>query len=124
MDGSAPPTAQQAPWRASARYRGYVLGLLVVVGVVGWVDRNVFAAGIVLFELACARPLFNAKGKEALEMVKSGALPQPRDHAPEMPETLERIILRALSFHRDDRYQTARDLQHDLSRFQLEWATA
>jgi eukaryotic-like serine/threonine-protein kinase len=83
---------------------------------------DVFAAGIVLFEIACARPLFNAKGKEALEMVKSGAIPRPRDHAPEMPETLERIILKALAFHREDRYQTARDLQHDLSRFQLEWA--
>ena len=54
---------------------------------------DVFAAGIVLFELVCARPLFHGKGKEALEMVKSGAIPRPRDFAPELPETLERIIL-------------------------------
>ena len=39
------------------------------------------AAGIVLFELVCARPLFHGKGKEALEMVKSGAIPRPRDFA-------------------------------------------
>jgi len=83
---------------------------------------DVFAAGIVLFELACARPLFSGKGKEALEMVKSGAIPRPSDNAPALPETLERIILKALSFHREDRYQTARDLQQDLGRFQLEWA--
>src|SRR3954470_4713374 len=83
---------------------------------------DVFAAGIVLFELVCARPLFHGKGKEALEMVKSGAIPRPRDFAPELPESLEKIILKALSFHRGDRYQTARDLQHDLGRFQLEWA--
>jgi eukaryotic-like serine/threonine-protein kinase len=83
---------------------------------------DVFAAGIVLFELACARPLFSGKGKEVLEMVKSGAIPRPRDNAPAMPDTLERIILKALAFHREDRYQTARDLQHDLGRFQLEWA--
>ncbi len=83
---------------------------------------DVFAAGIVLFELVCARPLFHGKGKEALELVKSGALPRPKDFAPELPDSLERIILKALAFHRDDRYQTARDLQHDLSRFQLEWA--
>jgi eukaryotic-like serine/threonine-protein kinase len=44
---------------------------------------DVFAAGIVLYELVCARPLFHAKGKEALEMVKSGAIPRPRDFAPE-----------------------------------------
>ncbi|HEU0032326.1 MAG TPA: protein kinase [Kofleriaceae bacterium] len=83
---------------------------------------DVFAAGIVLFELVCARPLFHGKGKEALEMVKSGAIPRPRDFAPELPESLERTILKALAFHRADRYQTARDLQHELGRFQLEWA--
>jgi len=83
---------------------------------------DVFAAGIVLFELVCARPLFHGKGKEALEMVKSGAIPRPRDFAPELPESLERIILKALAFHRADRFQTARDLQHELGRFQLEWA--
>ena len=84
---------------------------------------DVFAAGIVLFELVCARPLFHGKGKEALEMVKSGAIPRPRDFAPELSETLERIILKALAFHRADRFQTARDLQHELARFQLEWGS-
>ncbi|HEY5939121.1 MAG TPA: serine/threonine-protein kinase, partial [Kofleriaceae bacterium] len=83
---------------------------------------DVFAAGIVLFELVCARPLFHGKGKEALEMVKSGAIPRPKDFAPELPDSLERTILKALAFHRGDRYQTARDLQHELGRFQLEWA--
>jgi serine/threonine protein kinase/predicted ATPase len=83
---------------------------------------DVFAAGIVLFELVCARPLFHGKGKEALEMVKSGGIPRPKDFAPELPESLERVILKALAFHRSDRYQTARDLQHELGRFQLEWA--
>jgi tetratricopeptide (TPR) repeat protein/tRNA A-37 threonylcarbamoyl transferase component Bud32 len=82
---------------------------------------DVFAAGIVLYELVCARPLFHGKGKEALEMVKSGAIPRPRDFAPELSESLERTILRALAFHRGDRFQTARDLQHELGKFQLEW---
>jgi eukaryotic-like serine/threonine-protein kinase len=82
---------------------------------------DVFAAGIVLFELVCARPLFHGKGSEALEMVKSGTIPRPRDFAPELPESLERVILRALAFHRADRFQTARDLQRELGKFQLEW---
>ena len=76
-----------------------------------------FAAGIVLFELVCARPLFHGKGKEALEMVKSGAIPRPKDFAPELPDSLERIILKALAFHRSDRYQTARDLYIDLHEY-------
>ncbi|MBA2538930.1 MAG: serine/threonine protein kinase, partial [Deltaproteobacteria bacterium] len=83
---------------------------------------DVFAAGIVLFELICARPLFHGKGKEALEMVKSGAIPRPKDFAPELPDSLERTMLKALAFHRGDRFQTARDMQHELGRFQLEWA--
>ncbi len=82
---------------------------------------DVFAAGIVLYELVCARPLFHGKGKEALEMVKSGQIPRPRDYAPELPESLEKTILKALAFDRRDRFQTARDLQHELGRFQLEW---
>ncbi|HEY1552868.1 MAG TPA: protein kinase, partial [Kofleriaceae bacterium] len=82
---------------------------------------DVFAAGIVLYELVCARPLFSGKGKEALELVKSGAIPRPRDLAPELPESLERVILKSLAFHRADRFQTARDMQHELGKFQLEW---
>lgn len=82
---------------------------------------DVFAAGIVLYELACARPLFHGKGKQALEMVKAGVIPRPKDFAPELPDSLEKILLRALSFNRDDRFQTARDMQHELGRFQLEW---
>src|SRR4029077_1505781 len=84
--------------------------------------RDVFAAGIVLYELVCARPLFHGKGKEALDMVQSGAIPRPRDFAPALPESLQRTILKALAVYRTDRYQTARDLQHELGRFQLEWA--
>jgi serine/threonine protein kinase/predicted ATPase len=82
---------------------------------------DVFATGIVLFELVCARPLFHGKGKEALEMVKSGVLPRPRDYAPDLPDALERIVLRALAFHREDRFATARDLAHELGKFQLAW---
>lgn len=83
---------------------------------------DVFALGIVLYEMVCARPLFHGKGKDALEMVKAGHIPRPRDFAPELPESLERIMLKALAFNRTARYATARDLQHDLVKFQLEWA--
>src|SRR5215471_9075773 len=83
---------------------------------------DVFALGIVLYELCAGRPLFPGKGKEVLELVKAGAIPPVREAARDLPESLERIIGKALAFHRDDRYQTARDLQNDLGRFQLDWA--
>lgn len=43
MHGSQPNVARGGAWNASKPYRGYVLALLVAVGVVGWVDRNLFA---------------------------------------------------------------------------------
>jgi eukaryotic-like serine/threonine-protein kinase len=88
------------------------------------VDRrsDIYSAGIVLFELACARPLFQGKGKDVLDAVRAGAIPRPRDCDPHLPPALEEIILKALAYHVDDRYQTARDLQHALGRFQFEHA--
>src|SRR5262249_24863515 len=85
------------------------------------VDRrsDIYSAGIVLFELACARPLFGGKGKEVLDAVRAGAIPRPRELDPELPAALEEIILRALAYHADDRFQTARDLQQALGRFQV-----
>ena len=82
---------------------------------------DVFSAGIVLYELVCGRPLFTGRGKEALEQVKAGAIPPPREAAPDLPPALERIAMKALAYHKDDRYQSARELHVDLGRFQLEW---
>ena len=88
------------------------------------VDRrsDVYSAGVVLFELCCGRTLFKGKGKEILEQVKAGAIPSPREINPELPPELEQTILKALTFHRDDRYQTARDLQRALGRLQFDLA--
>ena len=41
MDGSARADMQALP--ASTRYRAYVLTVLIAVGIMGWVDRNMFA---------------------------------------------------------------------------------
>ncbi len=88
------------------------------------VDRraDVFAAGVVLFELACGRPLYKGKGKEVLAQARAGAIPSPRQINPDIPKELEATILKALTFDRDNRFQTGRDLQNALGRFQFEWA--
>ncbi|MEZ4402519.1 MAG: protein kinase [Kofleriaceae bacterium] len=85
---------------------------------------DVWSAGVVLHELITGRPLFAARGKEALEHVKSGAVPPLREAAPDVPATLERVVTRALAFNKADRYPSARELQADLGRFQLEWGHA
>ncbi len=84
------------------------------------VDRrsDIFSAGIVLYELATGKPLFShLRGTAALEAVKSGAFARPREADPQLPADLEEIILKALAYHVDDRYQTARDMQQALLRF-------
>jgi serine/threonine protein kinase/tetratricopeptide (TPR) repeat protein len=88
------------------------------------VDRraDVFSTGVVLFELCCGRPLFSGPSHEALAQVKAGAIVRPRDINPDIPATLEAAILKALAFHPDDRFQSARDLQSALGRFLLERA--
>ncbi|MBI4508288.1 MAG: protein kinase [Deltaproteobacteria bacterium] len=83
---------------------------------------DIYSAGIVLFELALARPLFIGKGRELLEQVKASAIPRPRDCDPTVPTELEAIILRALAYHPRDRYPTARDFQQALGRFQMHLA--
>ena len=88
------------------------------------VDRraDVYAAAVVLFELCCGRPLFRGKSKEILAQVRAGAIVRPREVAPEVPEALEAILLEALAYHPDERFQTARELQAALGRFVLERA--
>ncbi len=89
------------------------------------VDRraDVFSLGVVLFELSCGRPMFPGKGKEVLDKVKSGVVPLPREVNKDIPAALEQIILQAVAFHREDRFQTGRDLQNALGRFQYELAS-
>jgi tetratricopeptide (TPR) repeat protein len=88
------------------------------------VDRraDVFSTGVVLFELCCGRPLFSGPSHEALAQVQSGAIMRPRDINPDISATLEAAILKALAYHPDDRFQSARDLQAALGRFLLERA--
>jgi serine/threonine protein kinase/predicted ATPase len=89
------------------------------------VDRrsDVFSLGVVLFELVCRRPLYQGKGREILDKVRAGAIPRPRYIDAEIPRELEEVIVKALAFHRDDRFQTARDMQNALGRFQFQLAS-
>lgn len=83
---------------------------------------DVYSAGVVLFELCCGRPLFPGRDKHVLAKVRAGAIPRPRGINPDIPESLERIILDALATDPDRRYATARDLQIALRGFQFEQA--
>jgi serine/threonine protein kinase len=84
------------------------------------VDRrsDVFALGIVLYELATVRRLFKG-GNEFFTMtaVVQGDIPKPTTHRKDIPFTLEQIIMKALSRKPSDRYQTADEMRIALDQF-------
>ena len=79
---------------------------------------DVFACGILLWELVCGEKLFTGESDYAvLEKVRSGTVPPPRSRNPQCPEALEKVILRALAADPARRYPTASQLHEDLIKF-------
>ena len=84
------------------------------------VDRrsDVFSLGIVLYELVTTRRLFKGDNDFlTMTAIVHGQIPPPSTYRPDLPRTLEAIILKALARHRDDRYATADDLRIALEQF-------
>jgi class 3 adenylate cyclase/tetratricopeptide (TPR) repeat protein/tRNA A-37 threonylcarbamoyl transferase component Bud32 len=79
---------------------------------------DIFAAGIILYELITGQRLYAGKDRqEKMRMVRNAEVPPPRTVNPEIPARLEEILMKALARDPDDRYQHARDLQEDLLSF-------
>jgi serine/threonine-protein kinase len=82
---------------------------------------DVFALGIILFEMTTGEQLF--KGRDAahtLELVRQGTIPRPTHLNPRYPDRLEAIVMRALDRNPDLRYQTAQEFEQDLSAYLYE----
>jgi serine/threonine protein kinase len=86
----------------------------------GRVDHraDIYAVGVVLFELLTGRwPFQAASPLDLRERILTGDAPPPRSIEAGVPEPLERICLRCLARDPNDRYQEAVSLAGDLRTF-------
>ena len=81
---------------------------------------DVFAIGIVLYELLTGKRAFKAESDfSLLEMVRNVELTPPTIVNKNIPDELEKIVFKALAKDPDDRYLWATDFSEALQRFML-----
>ncbi|MEI9941313.1 MAG: protein kinase [Pseudomonadota bacterium] len=77
---------------------------------------DIFAVGIILWELLAGRRLFMGETDlETVRMVQQARVPSIRQFNPKVSVELERVMMRALAGDPAARYQTARDFGRDLN---------
>jgi serine/threonine-protein kinase len=77
---------------------------------------DVYAAGIIAYELCCGRRPFD--GPDKLELIRAQLLtppPPPRDLRKALPEDLVAVVLKALAKRPKDRWQTADEFREALA---------
>ncbi|MCY1007734.1 serine/threonine-protein kinase [Nannocystis pusilla] len=78
---------------------------------------DVFALGILLYEMTTMTRLFRADNEFAtMNLITSGEVPPPSRRVADYPPALEAVVLKALSRDREHRHATALALHEDLER--------
>jgi eukaryotic-like serine/threonine-protein kinase len=73
---------------------------------------DIYSLGIVLYEMLCGRPPFEAEGEAATALARLQRDPlRPRQVRPGVPKALEEVVCRAMARDPDERYETAADLR-------------
>ena len=76
---------------------------------------DIFSVGMMLWEALAGKRLFKGMNDVVvLQRIASGEIPSPRTLKPDVPEVLEAICMKALAHDREERYPSARALQHAL----------
>ena len=79
---------------------------------------DVYGLGATLYHVLTGRPPYMGPSPEKLlETVRDSAPPAPREVNPDIPQNLERIVLRAMERNVQKRYGSASEVAQDLDRF-------
>jgi serine/threonine-protein kinase len=79
---------------------------------------DVFATGVMLFELTTGKRLFKGQSEyETLKLICDREYPKPSLVRPGYPPELEQIVMKALAKDRNERFQSAREMQGALEEF-------
>lgn len=72
---------------------------------------DLFSVGVMLHELVTGQRLFGADTEEEeMKKILTAPIPKPSSLVPELPEALDRVIMRALARERADRYSSAKEM--------------
>ena len=76
---------------------------------------DIFALGIVLYEMTCGRRLFkNDNEVDTIHQILDGVIQPPTAIVPGYPPALERVVLKALAQDRNKRFKTAAEMHREL----------
>ena len=75
---------------------------------------DVYALGVVLFEMLTNQPPYREIGPQLMAAVLASDAPPPSSIVPSLPPQLDTIVARALARNADLRYRSARELARDL----------
>lgn len=81
-------------------------------------QADIFAVGIMLWEMLAGRRLFLGDSDyQTVKLVQQANIPSLRKLNPDVPEALEVVIMKALARDKAVRHQTAQQLAEDLAQF-------
>ncbi|MEW5764381.1 MAG: TonB family protein, partial [Acidobacteriota bacterium] len=88
-------------------------------------QADIFALGVVMWEMLTGRKLFYGDSEMSiLEKVREAKVEPPQKYREDLPEELERIVLKALGKTTEERYPSCQAMMADLERFAYdEWET-
>ena len=78
---------------------------------------DIFALGIILYELTLCQRLYRGPADAVMKRIVSERVQPPTAIRRDYPAALELIVMRALEKRPEDRYQTAQEMHDDLEEF-------